>query len=129
MASLLVNLTSALPHSTAAQETKQDKKSVIQCRKDTIDFLSKLDEAQNENSKTKDKVLDEYKSEIGADRFLDIAPTLSRMKILDPIKVSASEYIIRRRENLYNLHGAEIKTIIKRVRKGFYDPSFGRLPL
>ena len=125
MSSLLVNLTSVLPHSTAPKETNQDKKSVIQCRKDAIDFLSKLDEAQNESSKVKDKVLDDYKSEIGADRFLDIAPALSKMEIIDPIKVSESEYILRRREKLYNVHGAEIKAIIKRIRKGFYDPSFG----
>lgn len=125
MSSLLVNLTSVLPHSTAAIEPVQDKQSLNRCRKDSIAFLSKLEELQKENSKVKDRALDEFKAEIGAERFLDIAPALSRMDIIDPIRVSESEYILRRREKLYSLHGAEIKAIIKRIRKGFYDPSFG----
>lgn len=125
MSSLLVNLTSVLPHSTAATEPVQDKKVIVRCRKDIIAFLSQLEELQKESSKVKDKALDEFKAEIGAERFLDIAPALSRMDIIDPIRVSESEYILRRREKLYSLHGAEIKAIIKRIRKGFYDPSFG----
>lgn len=125
MSSLLVNLTSVLPHSTAAIEPVQDKKAITRCRKDAIAFLSQLDEPQNESKRNKDKVLDKFKAEIGAERFLDIAPALSRMNIVDPIRVSESEYILRRREKLYSLQGAEIKGIIKRIRKGFYDPSFG----
>ena len=125
MSSLLVNLTSVLPHSAAPQEPVQDTQSITQCRKDTIAFLSMIAEVQDENSKAKDKVLDEFKAEIGAERFLDIAPALSRMNIIDPIRVSESEYILRRRERLYSLRGAEVKAIIKRIRKGFYDPSFG----
>jgi len=125
MSSLLVNITSVLLHITALQETVQDKKSITQCRKDSIDLLCKLEGVQNENSTLRDKVLNEFKAEIGMDRFLDIAPALSRMLIVDPIKVSDAEYIIRQRENLYNLNGSKIKSIIKRIRKGFYDPSFG----
>jgi len=125
MSSLLVNITSVLLHITALQETVQDKKSITQCRKDSIEFLCKLEGVQNENSTLRDKVLNEFKAEIGMDRFLDIAPALSRMLIVDPIKVSDAEYIIRQRENLYNLNGSKIKSIIKRIRKGFYDPSFG----
>ncbi len=126
MYSLLINLTSILPHSSAPQATEPDRKSVTQCRKDTIAFLSTLEELQNENCKVKDRALNEFKAEVGVDRFYDIAPALSRMKIIDPIKVSDSEFIVRRREKLYNLSGQEIKSIVKRVRKGFYDPSFGR---
>ena len=125
MSSLLVNLTSVLPHSAALQEPVQDTQSITQCRKDTIAFLSMIAEVQDENSKAKDNVLDEFKAEIGVERFLDIAPALSRMNIIDPIRVSESDYILRRRERLYSVHGAEIKAIIKRIRKGFYDPSFG----
>lgn len=125
MSSLLVNLTSVLPSPCAPQDTTLDKKSIQQSRKDTISFLSKLSDVHEETGKVKDKILDEFKNEVGIERFFDIAPALSRMNIIELIRVADNEYIIRRREKLYNLDMTDIKAITKRIRKGFYDPSFG----